>query len=227
MGRNKILIVEDEQDISEMIAYNLEKEGFETALASDGEDALPLARSERPDLVVLDVMLPGMDGLEICRAIRRDPELAHLPVIMLTARAQETDKIVGLELGADDYITKPFSPKELVARIRAILRRVAKPRPASAIRAGVLEVDPLKHRASLEGEPLALTSTEFGILHYLASRPGEAVTRQTIIMDVLGYSADVYDRTVDTHIKTLRKKLGPARGYIETVRGKGYRFREL
>ena len=235
MAGEKILIVEDDPDIAEMISYNLGKEGYSIVLTDNGEDAVARAQKEHPAIIILDIMLPGMDGMEVCRTLKQADETRHMPIIMLSARSQETDKVVGLELGADDYVTKPFSPRELIARIRAVLRRG---RPlhigdigdagdtGQVVRSGEVEVDSLRHRVTVSGTEVALTSTEFKLLEFLAQRPGEAITRQQILDSVFGYSSDVYDRTVDTHIKTLRKKLGQAKGCIETVRGVGYRFRE-
>ncbi|MCK4912006.1 MAG: response regulator transcription factor, partial [Thermodesulfovibrionales bacterium] len=219
MAHEKILIVEDDPDISEMISYNLGREGYAVIPANNGEDAVAMAQRERPALVVLDIMLPGMDGMEVCRRLKEASGTRHIPIIMLSAKSQETDKVVGLELGADDYVTKPFSPRELIARIRAVLRR-AKPREAAeVVRAGFVEIDSLRHRVSVSGTEITLTTTEFKLIEYLAQRPGEAISRQKILDSVFGYNSDVYDRTVDTHIKTLRKKLGQAKGCIETVRG--------
>jgi two-component system phosphate regulon response regulator PhoB len=226
MAQARILIVEDDPDISEMISYNLKKEGYEVMLAPDGEKAVTMSLSSRPDLMVLDIMLPAMDGLEVLKAIKQDGKTSGIPVIMLTAKGQETDKVVGLELGADDYMTKPFSPKELVARIRAVMRRSGLPGSAKVIRAGDLEIDSSRHRAMLGDIELQLTTTEFRLLERLARNPGKVLSRQRILDEVFGYRSDTYDRTVDTHIKTLRKKLGRARDYIETVRGVGYRLRE-
>ena len=226
MAHEKILIVEDDPDISEMIAYNLGREGFSIESTGNGEDAVARAQKGNPAIIILDIMLPGMDGMEVCRTLKEAPGTRHIPIIMLSAKSQETDKVVGLELGADDYVTKPFSPRELIARIRAVLRR-AKPREAAqVVRAGIVEIDSLRHRVSVSGKEITLTTTEFKLIEYLAQRPGEAVTRQQILDSVFGYHSDVYDRTVDTHIKTLRKKLGHAKGCIETLRGVGYRFRE-
>jgi phosphate regulon transcriptional regulator PhoB len=226
MAQARILVVEDDPDISEMISYNLKKKGYEVMLAPDGEKAVTMSLSSRPDLMVLDIMLPAMDGLEVLKAIKQDGKTSGIPVIMLTAKGQETDKVVGLELGADDYMTKPFSPKELVARIRAVMRRSGLPGSAKVIRAGDLEIDSSRHRAMLGDIELQLTTTEFRLLERLARNPGKVLSRQRILDEVFGYRSDTYDRTVDTHIKTLRKKLGRARDYIETVRGVGYRLRE-
>ena len=232
MAGEKILIVEDDPDIAEMISYNLGKEGYSIVLTDNGEDAVARAQKEHPAIIILDLMLPGMDGMEVCRTLKQADETRHMPIIMLSARSQETDKVVGLELGADDYVTKPFSPRELIARIRAVLRRGSTHNiggtvdTGQVVRSGEVEIDSLRHRVTVSGTEVALTSTEFKLLEFLAQRPGKAITRQQILDSVFGYSSDVYDRTVDTHIKTLRKKLGQAKGCIETVRGVGYRFRE-
>jgi phosphate regulon transcriptional regulator PhoB len=226
MSGEKILIVEDDEDIAEMITYNLKKEGYRISSVHNGEDALNLLKSDLPDMIILDLMLPKIDGLEVCRNIRRDQNTAGVPVIMLTARCQEADKIAGLELGADDYVTKPFSPGELIARIRAILRRAVKLHADEAISSGELLIDAAKYKVTISGLAVNLTATEFKLLEYMARRPGEVLTRDKILNDVFGYEHSIYDRTVDTHIKTLRKKLDKARDYIETIRGVGYRFRE-
>ena len=232
MAGEKILIVEDDPDIAEMISYNLGKEGYGIVLTDNGEDAVARAQKEHPAIIILDIMLPGMDGMEVCRTLKQADETRHMPIIMLSARSQETDKVVGLELGADDYVTKPFSPRELIARIRAVLRRGSAldtgdiGDAGQVVRSGEVAIDSLRHRVTVSGTEVALTSTEFKLLEFLAQRPGEAITRQQILDSVFGYSSDVYDRTVDTHIKTLRKKLGQAKGCIETLRGVGYRFKE-
>lgn len=226
MASEKILIVEDDEDIIEMISYNLEKEGFSISSVLNGEEAVRQVNAWKPDLVILDLMLPRMNGFEVCKTLRGRDGTSHVPIIMLTAKSQEADKIVGLELGADDYVTKPFSPRELVARIKAVLRRSRSLTRENKITAGPLIIDVLKYRVSVSGEAVNLTATEFKMLKYLARRPGEVLSREKILNEVFDYKSDVYDRTVDTHIKTLRKKLGKARDYIETIRGIGYRFRE-
>ena len=227
MANEKILIVEDDTDILEMVKYNLEKEGFRTVTTLNGVDSLRMLKTESPDLVILDLMLPGLDGLEVCKAIRRDEATAFLPIIMLTAKSQEIDKIIGFEIGADDYITKPFSPRELVARIKAVLRRFKEPVTDKTVEIGNIIIDSLKHKVTISGKTVHMTYTEFKLLAYMAQRPGVVLTRDKILSDVFGYKSEIYDRTVDNHIKTLRKKLGDARDYIETVRGLGYSFREL
>jgi two-component system phosphate regulon response regulator PhoB len=221
-----ILVVEDDEDIRGMISYNLEKGGYRATALSSGEGAAEKVARLQPDLVVLDIMLPGADGIEVLKAIRTEPSTEATPVIMLTARAQEADKVVGLELGADDYMIKPFSPRELMARIKAVLRRTVQSPLNHMLKTGGLVIDSRKHRVTAEGEEVVLTSTEFRIIEFLSRHPGVVFTRERILDTVFGYRSAVYGRTVDTHIKTLRKKLGPARESIETVRGAGYRFRD-
>ncbi len=226
MANQKIMIVEDDEDIMEMISYNLGKEGYKTIQIHNGEDAVKFAKTEQPDMIILDLMLPKMDGLDVCKIVRSNSETSHIPIIMLTAKSQESDKIVGLELGADDYITKPFSPRELIARIKAVLRRVVSRTPDTTINAGDIVIDSMKYKVTVRGRSAHLTATEFKLLEYLARSSGEVLSRDKILADVFGYSSEIYDRTVDTHIKTLRKKLGTARDSIETIRGIGYRFKE-
>ena len=226
----KILVVEDEPDILQLVAYNLQQAGFEVEEAEEGETALRLVDEQAIDLIVLDLMLPGIDGLEVCRLLRQNADHKHIPVIMLTARTEEVDRIVGLELGADDYIVKPFSPRELVLRIRAVLRRV-KGAPSAApdevterIQAGSLVIDPIGHRVLFEGNPIELTATEFKLLLTLAQRRGRVQSREELLNVVWGYDYSGYRRTVDTHVRRLREKLGNACDMVETVRGVGYRF---
>ena len=177
-------------------------------------------------MIILDLMLPGMDGLEVCRALKQKEALSAIPIIMLTAKSQETDKIVGLELGADDYITKPFSPRELIARIKAVLRRTKGTISLNKIEAGKIIIDTSRHRITVAGKSIALTPTEFKLLEFMAQRPGVVLSRDKILDAVFGYDSEIYDRTIDTHMKSLRKKLGKDRDHIETVRGIGYRFKE-
>ena len=228
MPKEKILVVDDEEDILELLRFNLSREGCQVSCASSGEEALRLVRTELPDLVVLDLMLPGIDGLEVTRRLKSDPNTKHLPIVMLTAKGEEADIVTGLELGADDYVTKPFSPRILVARVRAVLRRKVKesPEETSVIRIHDLIIDPRRHEVLVNGEPVVLTFTEFGILNYMARRPGWVFTRFQIVDAVKGEDYPVTDRSVDVQIVGLRKKLGPAGNYIETVRGVGYRFKE-
>lgn len=225
----KILIVEDEPDIVELLAYNLHQAGFETITAFNGEDALRHANTKPPDLVLLDVLLPGVDGLEVCRMLKRDPTTADIPVIMLTAKGEKTDKIVGLELGADDYVTKPFSPREVVLRIRAVQRRMEETRTSTAVkqlRIHDLVIDLDKHQAFNRGQELDLTATEFKLLTLLAGAPGRVFTRDLLMNELWGDNYFAVDRTVDTHISRLRRKLDHLSDAIETVRGVGYRFKE-
>jgi len=222
-----ILIVEDEQDILDLVEYNLTQASFRVVKATDGLEALQVIRKERPDLIILDLMLPGMDGKEVCRRIRQQDETRSIPVLMLTARTEEVDRIVGFEIGADDYMTKPFSPRELVLRVQAILRRMQdKPPTAGPLRFPGLAIDPEKHRVEVEDQEVELTATEFRLLHQLALNAGRVLSREVLLDRVWGYEYEGYARTVDTHIRRLRQKLGPVRDRIETLRGLGYRFRE-
>jgi len=227
MSKEKILIVEDEKDIIEMVRYNLEKEGYSALRAHNGYDGVSLAKKERPGLVILDLMLPDIDGFEVCRLLKKNDITNRIPIIMLTAKSRESDRVAGLELGADDYVTKPFSPRELIARIRAVLRRNVSVAPRSKITAGILNIDTIKHKIFISEKEILLTYTEFKLLEFMVQRPGVALSRGKLLDGVFGYDSDVYDRTIDTHIKSLRKKLGKIKGYIETVRGVGYRFKEL
>ena len=228
MGKEHILVVEDEEDILELIRYNLAKDGYELTCVTSGEAALEKARLECPDLIVLDLMLPGVDGLDVCRYLRGDENTRNIPIVMLTAKTEESDVIIGLELGADDYITKPFSPRILLARIHAVLRRRAAPIPAEHDSLAFLNlmIHPGRHEVLIKDEPVELSVTEFKILHFLASRPGWVFTRDQIILAVHGEGYPVTDRSVDVQIVSLRKKMGRAGRYIETVRGVGYRFKE-
>ncbi len=222
----KVLIVDDEKDLVDLVRYNLEKEGFQCLLASDGLTALRLAREQRPGLLILDLMLPGLDGLEICRQLRRDPMTASLPIIMLTAKAAEVDRVVGLEVGADDYIVKPFSPRELVARVKAVLRRMQASSALPTRQAGTLEVDEARHQARVGGTPVPLTAREFDLLCALMRVNGRVLSREQLLEAVWGYpdASEVESRTVDVHIQRLREKLTAEAGRIVTVKGVGYRF---
>ena len=228
---SKVLVVEDEPDIQEVVSYNLRQSGFEVATADDGETALERIEQEDPDLVILDLMLPGVDGLEVCRMLKQNEAAKEIPVLMLTARSEEVDRIVGLELGADDYVVKPFSPRELVLRVRAILRRSRAGREApsveggAALEAGPLRIDPQEYRANLRGEPLELTATEFKLLRTLVERRGRVQSREELLNTVWEYEHAGYARTVDTHVRRLREKLGADASLVETVRGVGYRFK--
>ena len=224
---SKILVIEDEKDIADLVTYNLKNSGFHVLVAQDGQKALEIARREHPDLVLLDLMLPCMDGTEVCKFLKRDETTREIPIIMLTAKAGEIDRIVGLELGAEDYITKPFSPRELVLRVRAVLRRTAKtPEPPALIRAGDLTIDMAGHRVLVKNRPINLTATEFKLLATLASRRGRVFTRDVLLDQVWGYDYHGVTRTVDTHVRRLRAKLKGCVRHIETVRGVGYRFLE-
>lgn len=226
----RILVVDDDKEIARLLRGYLEQAGYQVLVAYDGETALHLIRRERPDLAVLDLMLPDRDGWDITRVVRSDPNLAGLAIIMLTARVEEQDKIIGLELGADDYVTKPFNPREVVARVRAVLRRAqGKPAAQHIIRAGEVAIDLDAHHVEVNGQPAGLTPTEFSLLRALAEYPGHALTRMELIEKGLGYSYDGMDRTVDSHIKNLRRKLcsaGASAELIETVFGVGYRLRD-
>lgn len=227
MAKGRILIVDDEKDIIELVRYNLEKEGFLVKGAMDGESGLGIALQEQPDIILIDLMLPGIDGLEVCRSLRADGRTSSIPVIMLTAKSAETDRVLGLELGADDYITKPFSPRELMARIKAVLRRTSqKPTHSDLIRRGELTVDTARREVNCSGKAIVLTATEFRLLQFFADHPGRVFSREQLIDGALGKDISVVDRTIDVHITSLRRKLGACSNWIETVRGFGYRFRE-
>jgi two-component system phosphate regulon response regulator PhoB len=228
MGKAKILIVDDEEDILELVRYNLTREGFTTISAGSGEAALKLVRNEPPDLIVLDLMLPGVDGLEVARRIKGDADLRNIPIVMLTAKGEEADVVTGLELGADDYIIKPFSPKIMIARIKTVLRRQNEPEQSDdvPIRIDNLSIHLGRRDVQLDGTSVDLTYTEFQILSLLAKRPGWVFTRTQIVDSVRGNDYPVTDRSVDVQIVGLRKKLGDYGGYIQTVRGVGYRFKE-
>jgi len=222
-----VLIVEDEEDIRDLIEYNLKREGFETCAISRGDQALDVIEEKRPGLVLLDLMVPGLNGIEICKRIRLNPKHKNLPIIMVTARGTESDIVIGLELGADDYIPKPFSPKELVARCKAVLRRqMSSSQPPQEVYInGELKIDLLGHRAMLEGKKLPLTLTEFKLLKELLINAGQVMTRSRLLVLVVGSDVNVMDRTVDVHMASLRKKMGNYGSMIETERGVGYRFR--
>jgi two-component system phosphate regulon response regulator PhoB len=223
----KILVVDDEPDALELIEVNLKGAGFDVLSAANGRQALEKARATLPALILLDVMLPEVDGLEVCKSLRRDPKTAFIPIIMLTARAAEIDRILGLELGADDYITKPFSPRELVLRVRNLLKRQAAPTDAAQqIRFAGLVIDRSRHSVTYKDKPLDLTLTEFKLVTVLAERKGRVQSREQLLKDVWGYNTFIDTRTVDTHMRRLRDKLGDAAKLLDTVRGVGYRFLE-
>ena len=227
MAHERILVVEDEGDLREVLAYNLTRERYRVSTARDGLTALDLVRKVRPDLVLLDLMLPDLDGVEVCRRIRADEALARTPIIMLTAKGEESDVVLGLGVGADDYVTKPFSVKEVVARVQAVLRRGTVEEttgPARVIERGALKIDPDRHEAWVGGESVRFTATEFSLLHFLARRPGRVWTRDDLLRRVLGEDVIRLDRNIDVHVRAIRKKLGAQRDLIETVRGVGYRF---
>jgi DNA-binding response OmpR family regulator len=221
-----ILIADDEDDVRELVRLNLRRAGYKTAEATDGLAALRLARQNRPSLIVLDVMMPGRDGLKVCEELRQDELLNKVPVIMLTARGMAEDRIAGLEVGADDYIAKPFSPKELVLRVQALLRRADAASDGGELEVGPFLFDMPAVRVSISGQPLELTLLEFKLLHLLASHHGSVVDRDTVLREVWGYAETVRTRTLDTHVKRLREKLGPHAEWIQTSRGFGYVFKK-
>jgi len=220
--------VDDEEDILELIRYNLGREGFQVTCAATGEDGLKAARNKLPDLVILDLMLPGVDGLEVCKQLKADPRTGNIPIVMLTAKSEEPDVVAGLELGADDYITKPFSPRVLVARVKSVLRRkkAQSDEETAILKIHDLVIHPGRHEVIVRGKPVELTFTEFRILYTLAKRPGWVFSRYQIVDAVRGDDYPVTDRSVDVQIVSLRRKLGPSGKLIETVRGVGYKFRD-
>ena len=227
MAKEQILVIEDEEDILALVHYNLAREGFRVATATSGEEGLKAAQAQPPELILLDLMLPGIDGLEVCRALKGAAATAAVPVVIMSAKGEEADVVAGLELGADDYITKPFSPRILIARVRAVLRRrAAEAVTRDAGEAIDLTIHPGRNEVLVRGTPVELTFTEFRVLHTLASRPGWVFTRYQIVNAVRGEDYAVTDRAVDVQVVGLRKKLGPCGKYIETVRGVGYRFRD-
>jgi two-component system, OmpR family, phosphate regulon response regulator PhoB len=227
MARPRILIIEDERGLTDVLTYNLQREGYDTIVAHDGQEGLRKAQMQLPDVVLLDLMLPGLDGLDVCRELRAGERTRNVPILMLTAKAEETDQVVGFSMGADDYVTKPFSVKVLLQRIKALQRRVEAGNEAADVidHLGV-RIDRVRHRASVDGEELDLTPTEFRLLECLLRQPGRAFSRPQLMDVAIGEGAIVLERTIDVHIKTLRKKLSGKQDFIETVRGVGYRFRE-
>lgn len=228
MNNPLIVVVEDEQAIQDVIAYNLRREGYEVLLAGHGNEGLALIQSKRPALVILDLMLPGIDGLSICQQLRADAKTRSIPLMILSAKEEESDIVIGLSLGADDYLAKPFSPREMLARVKALLRRANTSRSVSDdyIQVGPLAIDFSRFEAKLSGQPLKLTATEFKLLAELAGHPGRALTREHLLNRAVGDAVVVVDRNIDVHIRSVRKKLGDQAGMIETVRGLGYRFVE-
>ena len=225
--KTKVLVVEDEPDAIELINFNLKNAGFEVTTANDGQEAIEKARSIEPDVILLDLMLPEVDGLEVCKILRRNAGTADIPIVMLTAKAAEIDRVLGLELGADDYITKPFSPREVVLRLKNVLGR-QQPTEANQdeLRAEGLVVNIPRHEVSVDGELIELTATEFRLLTLLMERRGRVQSREKLLQDVWGYESSIDTRTVDTHMRRLRDKLKGASKHLDTVRGVGYRFRE-
>jgi two-component system phosphate regulon response regulator PhoB len=222
----RILIIEDEKDVVDLLSLNLRKAGFRVRTAADGAAGLEKVRAERPDLVILDLMLPKMPGLELCKILKSDPATRVIPILMLTARADEIDRIVGLEFGADDYVTKPFSPREVILRIKSILRRIESGTDDARLNAGKIAIDPARHQVRVDGQLVHLTSLEFKLLWTLMQRRGRVQERDRLLNEVWGYESVIDTRTVDTHVRRLREKLGKAGDMIETVRGFGYRLRE-
>jgi two-component system, OmpR family, alkaline phosphatase synthesis response regulator PhoP len=228
VANESILVVEDEDDIRELLRYNLDKEGYRVVWAASGEEALKAVKDSEPDLVLLDLMLPGVDGLEVCRSLKQDPHTRNLPIVMLTAKGEEADIVAGLELGADDYVTKPFSLRVLLARVRAVLRRRKVPPPSetAAITIHDIMIHPGRHEVRVQGRLVDLTAMEFRLLDLLARRPGWVFTRSQIVNEIHGDDYPVTERAVDVQMVSLRKKLGPSGKYLETVRGIGYRFKD-
>ena len=222
---SSVVVIEDEPDLAELVRFHLSQASFSVEVAHSGRAGLEAIRRARPALVILDLMLPDLSGTDVCRELRADPKLRDLPVLMLTARSGEVDRVVGFELGADDYVTKPFSPRELVLRVRAILRRTeGEPQRTPVLRRGALQIDAERHRCTVDGSVIDLTAKEFRLLEVLMSRPGHVSTRQRLLDEVWGSDITVTERTIDTHLKRLREKLGAAGDLIETVRGVGYRL---
>jgi DNA-binding response OmpR family regulator len=227
MAKGAILIVDDEKDLIELVKYSLEKEGYLVKGMLDGESGVAAVMRDLPNLVIVDLMLPGIDGFEVCRKLRSDARSAAIPIIVLTAKSAESDRVVGLELGADDYVTKPFSPRELAARVKAVLRRTSgQTLPPAVIRRGELTIDLTRREVSYEGKSITVTASEFRLLQFLAEHPGQVFSRSELIDGALGREISVVDRTIDVHVTGLRRKLGGGGKWIETVRGFGYRFRE-
>jgi len=228
MDKKKILVVDDEPDVTDLVAYHLKAKGFHVETLNDATASIAKARGYGPDLIILDIMMPDLSGIQVCRILRADPKLARVPIIFLTAKAEPHDRIEGLESGADDYLSKPFSPKELVLRVESILRRVAAPQEPAAtkLRVGDIQLDADTHRVTVKGEALDLTATEFKLLRLMMERQGRVQTREHLLLNVWNYSTEIETRTVDTHVRRLREKLGAEAGWVETIRGVGYRIAE-
>jgi two-component system phosphate regulon response regulator PhoB len=227
MAKTRILVIDDERGLTDVLSYNLQREGFDVLVAHDGQEGLRKAQMQLPDLILLDLMLPKMDGLEVCRELRGGDRTRGIPILMLTAKSEETDQVVGFSMGADDYVTKPFSIKVLMQRVRALQRRLEQSsEPTDVIEHLNVKIDRVRHKATVQGQELDLTPTEFRLLECMLRQPGRAFTRPQLMDVAIGEGAVVLERTIDVHIKTLRKKLGEEQEFIETVRGIGYRFRE-
>jgi len=227
MQNKQIVVIEDEPDILEVLCYNLKREGYQVFESLDGREGLALIEQKLPDIVMLDLMLPGIDGLEICRKLKSNPRTEHIPIIMVTAKGEESDVVLGLGVGADDYIPKPFSPKELIARVKAVLRRGVKSEQSAnkdRIYINGLEIDSRKHQVSIDGNALKMTASEFRLLFCLASHPGQVFSREQLLNHTTSEEVAVVDRNIDVHIRSIRKKMGDDRTFIETIRGVGYRF---
>lgn len=226
MAKETVLVIEDEKNILELVKYNLEEAGYRVLSANRGDSGLESARKEKPSLIILDLMLPGVDGIEVCKILKQNYKTASVPIIMLTAKSQEADKVVGLELGADDYMTKPFSPRELVARVKAVLRRTHEKPKDELLKVGALELDQAKHQVSLKGKPIELTSKEYDLLKALLEARGRVLSRELLLSQVWGYdeSLNIETRTVDMHVGQLRKKLKTEAARIVTVKNVGYRL---
>jgi DNA-binding response OmpR family regulator len=229
MPRTRIAVIEDETDILEVIVYNLKREGYQTVISKRGDDGLQIIQNQFPALVILDLMLPGMSGLDVCRKLKSDPVTSDIPVIIVSAKGEESDIVLGLGLGADDYICKPFSPRELIARVKAVLRRgsLQDVQMSDQVRIQELVIDTVRHEARIDGDLMQLTATEFRMLHQLATQPGRAYTREQLLNRVVGDGVVVVDRNIDVHIRSIRKKLGQHSHLIETIRGIGYRFQDM
>lgn len=226
MDKKKILVVDDEPDVTDLVAYHLKAKGFHVECLNDATASISKARQVQPDLVILDIMMPHLSGIQVCRILRADPKLSRVPIVFLTAKAEAPDRIEGLESGADDYLGKPFSPKELVLRVESILRRVAAPKETAVTKLHIGEIllDSEMHRVTVRGTPLELTATEFKLLRLMMERQGRVQTREHLLLNVWNYSTEIETRTVDTHVRRLREKLGGEAGWIETIRGVGYRI---